>query len=126
MKDKAWEYAVTEKTGKRASQKHDALRHEFYQAITDVLQNARQKAYHAVNFIMVEAYWNVGRMIVEEEQHGKERAEYGRIMMKNLSLRLTSEFGKGFSEQSLRNFRQFYLSFPIRSTLWSESVEDDQ
>jgi predicted nuclease of restriction endonuclease-like (RecB) superfamily len=92
----------------------------FYKSVSKILHAARSKAYRAVNFAMVEAYWNIGRMIVEEEQEGRERAEYGQILIKNLSLRLTDEFGKGFSEQSLRNFRQFYLDFPIRSTLRSE------
>ena len=69
---------------------------------------------------MVEAYWNVGRMIVEEEQQGKERAEYGAALLKNLSIRLSAEFGAGFSEQSLRNMRQFYSCFPICSALRSK------
>ena len=93
------------------------LRTDFYQSIAEVLQNARRNAYRAVNFAMVEAYWHIGRMIVEEEQQGKARAEYGSALIQSLSLRLTMEFGKGFSEQSLRTFRQFYLCFPIRSTL---------
>lgn len=120
MKDKAWGEAVSEKTGKRPSQKGDALRHEFYQAVTDVLQNAHRKTYRAVNFVMVEAYWNVGRMIVEEELQGKKRAGYGEALMCSLSERLTLDFGKGFSEPNLWNFRQFYLSFPILHALRRE------
>ena len=54
-----------------------AVRGEFYESIAEVLRNARSNAYRAINFVMVEAYWNIGRMIVEEEQQGKERAEYG-------------------------------------------------
>lgn len=103
-----------------------AVRGEFYESVAEVLRAARSNVHRAVNFAMVETYWNVGRMIVEEEQQGKERAEYGQVLIKNLSLRLTSAFGEGFSEQSLRNFRQFFLSFPIRSTLWSESANGDQ
>ena len=64
---------------------------------------------------MVEAYWNVGRMIVEEEQQGKERAKYGAALLSKLSVRLTQEFGKGFTETNLRYFRQFYLAFPGQS-----------
>jgi predicted nuclease of restriction endonuclease-like (RecB) superfamily len=97
-----------------------ALRKEFYQSVADVLRVARRNAYRAVNFTMVEAYWNIGRMIVEEEQQGKERAEYGTALLKNLSVRLIEEFGAGFSEQSLRNMRQFFSCFPIRSALRSE------
>lgn len=70
---------------------------------------------------MVEAYWNVGRMIVEEEQQGKERAEYGTFIIRNLSIRLTHDFGKGFDESNLRYIRQFYLTFPIRDALRHKS-----
>jgi hypothetical protein len=55
---------------------------------------------------MVEAYWNIGRLIVEEEQQGKEKAAYGTYLIPKLAKKLTSEFGKGFTEQNLRNFRQ--------------------
>lgn len=92
----------------------------LYLNIKNILHNARDNAYRQVNFIMVEAYWNIGQQIVEEEQNGKDRAEYGSYLIKELSLKLTKEFGKGFSQQSLRNMRQFYNSFPIRSTLRSE------
>jgi hypothetical protein len=98
------------------SVKNDAL----YLNIKNILQSARDSAYRHVNFIMVEAYWNIGKQIVEEEQNGKERAEYGLYLIKELSTRLTKDFGKGFSQQSLRNMRQFYSCFPIRSTLCSE------
>ena len=60
---------------------------------------------------MVEAYWEIGRRIVEEEQRGKERAEYGKEIVKNLSKELTEEFGKGFGERNIRNIRQFYVLF---------------
>jgi len=93
---------------------------KFYKNIRDILQNARQSVYHAVNSAMVMAYWNIGREIVEEEQRGKKRAGYGDYLMEGLSKQLSNDFGKGFSEQSLRNFRQFYLTYPIRSTVWSE------
>ena len=73
---------------------------------------------------MVEAYWNVGRMIVEEEQQGKKRAEYGTGLLRNLADRLTVDFGEPFSERNLRHFRQFYLCFPIRNALRSESVQN--
>lgn len=85
---------------------------EFYESIVNVLRDARSNAYRAVNFVMVEAYWNIGRMIVEEEQQGKERAEYGAALIANLSIRLSAEFGKGFTERNLWNIRQFYLAFP--------------
>ncbi len=80
--------------------------------IKSILARARQKAYQAVNSAMLEAYWLIGKRIVEEEQHGNERAEYGEAILKNLSVARTEEFGKGFSYANLRNFRQFYLTYP--------------
>ena len=77
----------------------------------EILKNARQKAYTAVNSAMVEAYWKIGRRIVEEEQSGRERAEYGKEILQNLSKELTEEFGKGYSYRTLREIRQFYLMF---------------
>ncbi|UKI41007.1 MAG: PDDEXK nuclease domain-containing protein [Candidatus Melainabacteria bacterium] len=71
-----------------------------------------QKTYHVVNSIMVETYWKIGHRIVEEEQAGKSRAEYGTKLIENLSKYLTDTFGKGFSEANLKNMRQFYLAFP--------------
>jgi len=91
----------------------DAVRTDFYEAVAGVLRNARSNAYRAVNFAMVEAYWNVGRMIVEEEQQGKERAEYGKALLHGLAKRLTVEFCAGFGLTNLAYFRQFYLTFPI-------------
>jgi len=91
----------------------DTARLEFYTSVMDVLQKARSNSYRAVNFIMVEAYWNVGRLIVEEEQQGKGRAEYGKALIRSLSDRLTTEFGAGFGLSNLAYFRQFYLLFPI-------------
>ncbi len=84
----------------------------YIQEIKQILAQARQKSYQAINIAMVEAYWNIGRKIVLEEQNGNQRADYGKEILKNLSLELTKEFGKGFSERNLRNFRQFYNCFP--------------
>ena len=89
----------------------------FISEIKQILSTARQKAYSSVNFAMVEAYWLIGKRIVEEEQQGKERAAYGEEILKTLSIELTKEFGKGFSERSLRDFRQFYLTFQ-ESEIW--------
>ncbi len=82
----------------------------LYHDIKHILESARAKAYSAVNFAMVEAYWNIGKSIVER-QGGDERAEYGTGLLKALSIQLTTEFGKGFTEANLKNMRQFYLSF---------------
>ncbi len=88
------------------------LEKSFIADIKNILASARQKAYAAVNFTMVQAYWHIGKRIVEEDQHGKERATYGEALLKELSISLTQELGKGFSYPNLRNFRQFYLTYP--------------
>ena len=87
------------------------ISNNYINEIKKILKNARQKAYTAVNSVMVEAYWEIGRRIVEEEQNGKERAEYGKEILQNLSKELTEEFGKGYSYRTLREIRQFYLMF---------------
>lgn len=102
-----------------------AVRGEFYESIAEVLRTARSNAYRAVNFVMVEAYWNVGRMIVEEEQQGKERAGYGEALMRGLSERLRQDFGTGFGISNVFSFRQFYLAFPIFHALRGISAGDD-
>ena len=77
-----------------------------------MLEIARSQAYHTVNSIMVETYWKIGQRIVEEEQGGASRAEYGTKLIENLSRYLTDTFGKGFSEANLQNMRNFYLVYP--------------
>ena len=79
--------------------------------IKAILTEARSQAYKAINMAMVNAYWKIGQRIVLEEQNGKERAEYGKEIIKNLSGVLTAEFGKGFSKRSLWEMRQFYILF---------------
>lgn len=110
---------VARRTGKYTVP--EVLRPAFYRSVAQVLRNARVNAYRAVNFVMVAAYWNVGRMIVEEEQHGQKRAEYGENLLANLALRLTEEFGAGYTERNLRNFRQFFVTFPIRHAVRAKS-----
>ena len=85
---------------------------QYIQDIKQLVHLARTKTYQAINAAMVEAYWEIGRRIIEEEQNGESRATYGKEVLKKLSLELTVEFGKGFSERSLREFRQFYSYFP--------------
>lgn len=89
----------------------DLINSSYLLEIKQILSNARQKAYTAVNSAMVEAYWKIGERIVLEEQNGADRAAYGKEIIKNLSLELTNEFGTGFGERNIRNFRQFYLMF---------------
>jgi len=83
----------------------------LYSKIAGLLQAARQNVVRAVNQTMVLTYFEIGRMIVEEEQQGKERAEYGKQVLKELSRRLTIDFGKGFSVDNLQNMRQFFLIY---------------
>lgn len=88
--------------------KHEIQVERLYSRVAGLLHAARQTAVRSINTIMVQTYFQIGQMIVEEEQHGKERAEYGKQLMKRLSQRLQREFGKGFSVQNLENMRKFY------------------
>ena len=91
----------------------------IFEEVRKILQEARNKVYKATNNVMVEAYWNIGRIIVEK-QSGNEKAEYGTALLKNLSKEMTKEFGKGFTVANLKNMRQFYLTFPKSYALRSE------
>jgi hypothetical protein len=88
-----------------------------YKGIRDTLAQARTKAFTAINFAMVEAYWEIGKQI--EDAVG-ERAEYGKGLLKFLSNQLTTDFGKGFTERNLQAMRQFYRAFKIPHTLCAE------
>ena len=83
----------------------------FYYQIVDLLQSARKKVVQTVNQTMVHTYFEIGRMIVEEEQDGKERADYGKQILKELSTILTERFGKGFSVDNLENMRRLYVTY---------------
>ncbi len=89
----------------------------FYNKIAELLKNARSKVVQTVNKTMVYTYFEIGRTIVEEEQKGKERAEYGKQIIKELSQKLTHEFGKGFSTTNLKQMRQFYQTYSKSQTL---------
>ncbi len=93
----------------------------LYQEIRAVLESARAVAYRAVNAAMVQAYWHVGRLIVEHEQGGAKRAAYGEAVLDDLSRRLMAEFGRGFDVTNLRKMRQFYRMFEIRDAVRLES-----
>ena len=84
----------------------------FYAEIGDMLKQARNAAYRAVNTVMVQTYWHIGKRIVEQEQKGESRANYGDYLITNLSRYLSDTLGKGFSEANLKNIRQFYMVFP--------------
>ncbi len=91
----------------------------FHSDIKNILEQARHKARSAVNTAMVEAYWLIGRRIVEEEQHGQHKAQYGKRLIEDLSAALTSDFGKGFSYANLYNCRLFYQKFPNQEILYT-------
>ena len=83
----------------------------FFDRILDILKNARKQAKMALNISMVYSYYEVGRAIIEEEQNGKQRAEYGKAILKELSKRLTESLGKGFSVENLKLMRRFYVVY---------------
>ena len=87
------------------------INQDFLQGVSKVLAKARKNAKTAVNLSMVYAYFEIGRMIVEEEQHGANRAAYGKQILKELSAYLTKIYGKGFSVTNLKQMRQFYLTY---------------
>lgn len=89
----------------------------LFTQVVALLQNARQQVLRTVNSTMVYTYFEIGRMIVEEEQNGKERAEYGKQILKGLSTDLTKEFGKGFSMRNLEQIRKFYKTYSNSSSL---------
>ena len=92
----------------------------LYIEIKTLVEQARNSIVRSVNWAMVVAHWEIGKRIVEEEQNGRERAVYGKFLIKNLSTKLTHEFGSGFDERELRKMRQFYTCFPIRDAVRPE------
>jgi len=94
---------------------------DFYSKVADLLKEARKTVVQTVNKTMVYTYFEIGRMIVEEEQNGKERAEYGKQILKELSTRLISEFGKGFSVTNLQQMKNFYTIYGKQQTVSAKS-----
>ncbi|WP_235324606.1 PDDEXK nuclease domain-containing protein [Pedobacter lusitanus] len=92
----------------------------LYSNIKQVIDKGKDTAYRAVNATMVEVYWQIGKLIVEEEQGGKEKADYGAVLLEELSIRLTKEYGKSFSSRHLRYIRRFYVIFPKWNAVRSE------
>lgn len=98
---------------------------EFIQEIKSIIGQAQIKAIRSVEFYRVEMYWQLGKRITNEEQHGKERADYGTYLIRNLAKELEPEFGSGFSSRQLERCRQFYRMYPIATALrtqlnWSQ------
>ena len=108
----------------------------LYNEVREIIASARQNAVRSVDFSRVQMYWNIGKRILETEQEGKERVEYGSYLLKNLAKRLEPEYGSGFSVRQLEMCRQFYRTYPIANTVcsqlnWSQyklliSIQDEQ
>ena len=96
----------------------------FYNRVANLLRNAKQLVVHNVNSVMVNTYYLVGKMIVEKEQQGKMRAEYGKELIQKLSKRLQREFGKGFSVDNLENMRRFYIVYSKSETVSRKFIEN--
>jgi predicted nuclease of restriction endonuclease-like (RecB) superfamily len=92
----------------------------LHRQVREILAAARERAWQSVNTVMVDAYWEVGRAIVEDEQAGKQRASYGKRVLEGLAKRLQAEFGKGYDPSNLRNMRAFFVTYPIRDALRRE------
>lgn len=89
----------------------------LFQSVKEIIIQSREKVFRMANSTLLLTYWHIGKLIVEDEQKGKERAEYGKYTLKNLSKKLTLEFGKGFDYTNLSNMRKFYNAFPIVDAL---------
>ncbi|WP_080778148.1 PDDEXK nuclease domain-containing protein [Chryseobacterium phocaeense] len=85
----------------------------LFQSVKEIIRQSREKVFRIANSTLLLTYWQIGKLIVEDEQEGKERAEYGKQTLKNLSKKLSLEFGKGFDYTNLSNMRKFYKAFPI-------------
>jgi hypothetical protein len=92
----------------------------LYDKVANLIEQARKQVATAVNLAMVYTYFDIGRMIVEDEQQGKQKAQYGKYIIKELAKRLSERFGKGFSERNIEQMRQFYIAYSIPQTLSAE------
>ena len=92
----------------------------LFSTIQQIIIQSRSRVFRMVNAGLLETYWQIGKTIVEDEQHGNTKAQYGKATLKILAQQLTLEFGKGFDESNLRNMRTFFNAFPIRDTLRHE------
>ena len=92
----------------------------LYNEVREIIASARQSAVRSVDFCRVQMYWNIGKRILETEQEGKERAEYGSYLLKNLAKKLEPEYGSGFSVRQLEMCRRFYRTYPIANTVCSQ------
>lgn len=94
--------------------------HKLILAVKEIILLSRQRVYRMANSALLETYWQIGSLIIEDEQQGNYKAEYGKATLKKLSKELTLEFGKGFDERNLNNMRAFYKAFPNWNALRTE------
>ncbi len=104
------------------------LENKMYLEIKDLIESSKRKAYVTVNTILLDLYWHIGENIVNNLQKGEEKAKYGEHILRNLSIRLTSTYGRSFSKSNLEYMRRFYLSFPIAQAVpgqlsWTHYLE---
>ncbi len=92
----------------------------LYNSVKEIWLAARQKVYRIANSTLLETYWQIGKLIVEDEQEGNAKAKYGKATLKHLSEALTAEFGKGYDYTNLTNMRNFYIAFPILDAVRQE------
>ena len=104
---------------------NSSLNTSFFTNAIQLIRSARHKIHRQINLTMVQTYFEIGRMIIDNEQQGSERAEYGKQLLENLSEVLTKEFGSGFSETNLRQMRKFFLIYQIQQTLSAEFGKRD-
>ena len=95
----------------------DLENNKFYDEIVEILKRARDGVKQFIDTTMAHTYFEIGRRIIEEEQNGKARAKYGKHIIKNLSKRLTDEFGKGFSPTNIRQMRTFFIVYEKQQSL---------
>lgn len=106
--------------GKDHTQLVPPIREQFVDDIKQIIAQAQQNAVRSVDFCRVQMYWHLGKRILEEEQRGKARAEYGTYLIKNLAQRIEPEYGSGFGVRPLELARQFYREYPITNALRSQ------
>jgi predicted nuclease of restriction endonuclease-like (RecB) superfamily len=92
----------------------------LFNNIKEIIIQARLRVFRTANSALLESYWQIGKLIIDDEQQGKLRADYGKATLKTLSKQLTLEFGKGFDYTNLTNIRKFYLAFPILDAMRQE------
>ena len=93
---------------------------ELYHSIAKIIVDSKSNLYRTTNTILLNMYWEIGKLIVQDEQNGEKRAGYGKQTLKNLANQLSLEFGKGFNERNLNNMRAFFSSFPIWNAVRTE------